>query len=607
MADGEAARYRAFISYSHADAAFGRRLHRRLEAYAVPGRLANRPGVPRRLTPIFRDLEELSAAGDLSAQVRAALEQSAALVVVCSPRAAASPWVAREVALFRELHPDRPVLAALIEGEPDQAFPEALTRGGVEPLAADFRDGRDGEKLALLKLVAGIVGVGLDELVQRDAQRNLQRVTAVTAGAVAGMVAMGGLAFYALAARAEAERQRTEAEGLVEFMITDLRTRLEGVGRLDVMTAVNRRALKYYEGRDLKGLSTPSLLRRAEIVTAMGQDDVRRNDLARAEGQFLEARRTTGALLAVRPNDPDRIFSHAQSEYWVAFIAWRRGDIDAALVGMKRYAALTRRLLEIDAGKPEWRMEAGYAESNLGTIELLNPDHAATAEAAFVRSLGHFQAAARAKAADPEIDLDAAEIQAEIADAHGWIADSRRTEKRYAAARESRREEARILMALQAADPKNRVYAYGRQANSLAQARIDLADGKAEAAVARLREAWSMAKALAAADPDDGEHRMQRIATGAFLAKALLIAGDSTDEARRALAECDSETARKEVELRDLCALVGARLARAENRSADEYVRLNRDRMAKVRRSQRWGIDFSSELRDVAQTQGEAS
>ena len=41
----------------------------------------------------------------------------------------------------------------------------------TEPLAADFRLHRDGGGLGLLKLAAGIVGIDLDEFVQRDAQR----------------------------------------------------------------------------------------------------------------------------------------------------------------------------------------------------------------------------------------------------------------------------------------------------------------------------------------------------------------------------------------------------------------------------------------------------
>lgn len=84
---------------------------------------------------------------------------------------------------------------------------------------------------------------------------------------------MGALTAAALEARKEAERQRSEAEGLVEFMLTDLRDRLKGVGRLDVMTAVNQRALHYYEDQDLAALPADSLERRARVLHAMGEDD----------------------------------------------------------------------------------------------------------------------------------------------------------------------------------------------------------------------------------------------------------------------------------------------------------------------------------------------
>ena len=200
-------RYWAFVSYSHKDAAFGRRLHRRLESYQLPRRLAGRVTargtVPARLAPVFRDREELAAASDLSAEVRAALAQSRSLVVVCSPEAAASSWVSREVQLFRALHPERPIFAALHRGEPGQSFPSALRDDGseaVEPLAADFRKDRDGDALGFLKLVAGIAGLPLDELVQRDAHRRARRVTAVTAAALSAVVVMSVLTVAAITA-----------------------------------------------------------------------------------------------------------------------------------------------------------------------------------------------------------------------------------------------------------------------------------------------------------------------------------------------------------------------------------------------------------------------
>lgn len=226
------ARYRAFISYSHVDLRAVTRLHRRLEAFRLPRHLGNNA---EPLNPIFRDMDELPAADSLSAAVDAALTDSAALLVCCSPAAAESRWVNLEITRFRALHPDRPVLAAIMAGTAETALPPALTADGHEPLAADLTGNREAQRLGFLKLVAGLAGLPLDELVQRDAQARLRRVTYITAGALVAMIIMGVLTFTAIAARAEAERQRSEAEGLVEFMLTDLREKLRGVGRLDVM------------------------------------------------------------------------------------------------------------------------------------------------------------------------------------------------------------------------------------------------------------------------------------------------------------------------------------------------------------------------------------
>lgn len=598
MTSDTPARYRAFISYSHADAGFGRRLHRQLEAYAVPGRLVGRTTargpVPRRLAPIFRDREELPAAHDLSAEVRAALAQSGALVVVCSPRAAASPWVGREVALFRELHPDRPVLCALVEGEPAQAFPEILRAGGTEPLAADFREGRDGPKLGQLKLVAGIVGVGLDELIQRDAQRRLQRVMGVTAAAVVAMVAMGVLTLFALTARAEAERERAKAEGLVEFMITDLRTRLEGVNSLEIMSTVNQRALAYYADQDLRDMSPESLVRRAAILHAMGEDDETAGHLDLALAKFREANRLTSALLAASPNDPERIFAQAQSEYWVAYIYWRKGQFDAAEAGFQRYADLAYRLLELEPGKARSEKEAAYATDNLGMVALRDKGDAAAAEKILLRAVAHFEAALRLEPGDPGHRRD-------LANGYAWLADSQRALSKFDRARETRMKEQQVLLALSAAEPKNSLYARDLLGNALGLAKIDLAQGRRADGIRRLEETLERARVLAAGDPANAKVAKQRIALGLFLAQARLTAGDSRT-AKPLLGECTSEVAKGDEELRDFCAVVAAQLARAEGRNADPafaYLRLNRERLAKVRRSPRWGIDFSTELSDV--------
>jgi len=426
MAEAEAVhageRYWAFLSYSHKDQSFGRRLHRRLEGYWLPRRLVGRATaqgtVPARLVPIFRDREELAAASDLSAEVCAALAQSRSLVVVCSPAAAASLWVSREVQLFRELHLDRPVLAALHQGEPEESFPPAL-RGSaseaVEPLAADFRENRDGDALGFLKLVAGIAGLPLDELVQRDAHRRARRVMAVTVAALIAMVVMGTLTAFALTARREAEHQRAQAEGLVEYMLTDLRDRLKGVGRLDVMAAVNGRALKYYSDQDLARLPADSLERRARILRAMGEDDETRGDYRSASGKFREAERTTAALLAEAPNDPDRIFDHAQSEFYIGLVEYERHNHAAAQRMFEAYKRLADRLAQVAPSDPRSAQEVGFADGNLCSNALELHDQAKLAVRYCTAALTNMEKSAR-RSGSPDA------MRRNLANRHSWLA-----------------------------------------------------------------------------------------------------------------------------------------------------------------------------------------
>ena len=101
-------KYRAFLSYAHADVAFGKRLHAQLEAFRIDKDLAGREmpsgQVPKTLRPIFRDREDFTGGHTLTDATIAALDASAALIVLCSPVAATRPAVNEEVRLFRSRH-----------------------------------------------------------------------------------------------------------------------------------------------------------------------------------------------------------------------------------------------------------------------------------------------------------------------------------------------------------------------------------------------------------------------------------------------------------------------------------------------------------------------
>lgn len=496
--DDGPARYRAFISYSHQDAAAGRRLHRRLERYVLPKRLVGRATprgpIPRRLGPIFRDREDLPAADNLSEEVRAALAGSASLIVVCSPAAKQSPWVAREVALFRSLHPDRPVLAALIAGAPADAFPHSLVDAAREPLAADLQAAGDGPRLGFLKLVAGIVGVGLDELVQRDAQRRLRAVTAVTGMALAGMLAMALLTAAAIGARREAERQRAEAEGMVEFMLTDLRDTLEGVGRLDAMDVVNARALKYCEAQNLSPLPPDSRERCARVLLMIGTDLQTLGEFDEAADKFDQARRTTAALLAADPDNAHRIWAHAQSEQAVGELAFARQRPGEAQAAFETYRALADRLAQRGPTNAIYLREAGFAHGNLCSLALAEPRRPAEALTECRIALARMEAAAAAAAVPDLYALD-------LANRHAWLADAWRENGDDTKAREQRLAEEVIIRRLLAKDPANMEVRLREVALYRALASLEFTAGRPDLARQRLEAALKGADAMVAHEP----------------------------------------------------------------------------------------------------------
>lgn len=231
-------RYSAFISYSHADTPVARWLHKALESYRLPHALVGTDSpfgpVPAQLPPVFRDRDELPASADLGGELRGALAAARFQIVLCSPVSAKSMWVNEEILAFKRAHGEARVLPLIIGGEPyagdeRECFPPALrfkvAEDGslsdvpAEPIAADLREGKDGKRLALLKLIAGITGLKLDQLAQRDAARRQRQLLAITAGSLSIALVTIGLAIYANIQRAEAVRQQLVATRSLDFLI----------------------------------------------------------------------------------------------------------------------------------------------------------------------------------------------------------------------------------------------------------------------------------------------------------------------------------------------------------------------------------------------------
>jgi len=197
-------RYDAFISYRHSplDMQMAKKIHSGLETFKVPSSVQKSSG-KKNIKRVFRDQEELPIGSDLDDNIEAALRESEYLIVICSPRTPESFWVEKEIETFIKMHDRNHVLAVLIEGEPDEAFPKALLSdefgNPVEPLAADIRGESDLERkkklsTELLRLAAPLLHCTYDDLRQRHRERKIKRMAALMCS-LTGVVAALGISF----------------------------------------------------------------------------------------------------------------------------------------------------------------------------------------------------------------------------------------------------------------------------------------------------------------------------------------------------------------------------------------------------------------------------
>ena len=540
-------RYMAFLSYSHQDAAFADWLHEAIEQFRVPprlvGRLTELGPVPGRLTPVFRDRHELAAASDLSDEIEQAIAGSRFLIVLCSPAAARSHWINEEVICFKKLHGEQRILAAIIDGEPfagdtpggeeKECFPPALrthfdgrgrpTAQRAEPIAADLRESGDGRRMGLFKVIAGMLGVGLDDLAQREAQRRHRRHTMISAASILGMLVASGLAFTAIQARDDARDQRREAEKLIAFMLGDLREKLEPLGRLDVLDSVGTRALAYYESQDKTDLSDEALAQRSKALTLMGEMAQTRGDLDGALARYREAMQGTAEAVRRAPDDPRNLFEHAQNVFWVGSIDYQRGNLEKAGAAFQSYRRLADRMIALAPDNADYRLERLYADNALGAMLMERRNYRAAAEI-YQQSLDP----AEALVAKVPGNID---YQLRLSETLAWLADGREASGRLDEAMAHRERQLALLERLWKLDKGNTDIKRREMTARRSIARLLASRGQLPQAIEESRRASAVTSWLMKTEPDNTEW-MQAGAQASFQRAGLELAANRVDEAR---------------------------------------------------------------------------
>lgn len=339
--------------------------------------------MPRTLRPIFRDREDFSGGHTLTAATVAALDASAALLVLCSTASATRPAVNEEVRLFRSRHPDRPVIPVIIDGSPPDNFPPALryelaadgtiTDHPVTVLGPDLRDGGDGKALGLAKVIAGLVGIGTDEVFRR-AERARKRRNRFW-GALAGAFLV--LAVTASASAVYAWHQLKTNE---TFLNATLKRATEIVDeavaqaeKYNVPRAATLALLGKAEGLfdDMAqyGRPTPELrYRKAWMLIQFARNFAILGDTNKQLARANEAHRLLVGLAAEKPDDVTYQADLSVAFYEVGDVLQKQGNLTEALKFFRDGLAITERLAKADPNNVGWQRDLSVSYNRVGVV-----------------------------------------------------------------------------------------------------------------------------------------------------------------------------------------------------------------------------------------------
>ncbi|USX24769.1 winged helix-turn-helix domain-containing protein [Oxalobacteraceae bacterium OTU3CINTB1] len=270
-------------------------------------------------------------------------------------------------------------------------------------------------------------------------------ITMTTLAALAGSL---GLA--ARSAQTQAEAHRTEAEGLMGYMLGEFVEKLRPLGKLDLLDSVSTRALKYLSNPARGDENETALAQRARSLQLISEVRIARADPAGASAALLAGRSLLERQLKNQPANLALRKSAGENAFWLGQIHLDKKEWLQAESYFKEYRDHSDQLaMAAPADIDSW-IEQSFAHNSLGTVALRQGD--------VINAAREFELSVQLKSRAHGQKPQDKQITADLADSLSWLASANMQQGRLADAEAMYARGLKLLQELHRAYPDDIVW-----------------------------------------------------------------------------------------------------------------------------------------------------
>lgn len=293
----------------------------------------------------------------------------------------------------------------------------------------------------------------------------------VTGGVFILAVLAMALGLAARSLQQDAEQHRSEAEGLMAYMLGDFVERLRPLGRLDLLDSVSSRALSYLSAGRKSGGETPeALAQRAKALQVIAEVKIARADPSAATAALLASQAILGQQLAENGTDKATLKLMGGNAFWLGQIQLDQRDWPQSEKYFRQYQQFSARQAAADPADPDGQIEQSYAHNSLGSLLLLRGD--------LSQAASEFEFSVALKTRLLEHAPDNRKWQADLANSVSWLASAQTKLGKLEAAMALYERELKLMHALHEAEPENGIWSQRLALAFWRQADLQLALGQ---------------------------------------------------------------------------------------------------------------------------------